>query len=306
LLNKTEIKGVMSVNLKEKRVILFAKPGSQQVAPESKSLLDWLNERVTVVANNVENTAEIESFPDADFAIVVGGDGSVLSTVRKLGRKQIPIIGVDMGKLGFLLEFSIEDLKTHFERLLTDPTLITTRMMFDAVVSSNKKSTHYLVVNELTLTAGPPFQMIEVAINLGDEHLGVCRGDGIVVSTPTGSTAYNLAAGGPILDAKITGAIITPLVPHSLSFRPLVVSMDTPIILKKPSKNPSDDLKNEKNKPKPNLLVDGVCMGELRSDDVIEITQSALSFQLIRHPELGRWRLLNSKLRWGDSPNYNS
>jgi len=298
----------MTDRLKQKRVILFAKPGSPQVAPKSKELLAWLNERVTVVANNIENTEDIKSFPEADYAIVIGGDGSVLSTVRKLGTKQIPVIGVDMGKLGFLLEFSINDLKTHFEQLLSDETLITDRMMFDCVFTRNNESKHYLVVNELSISTGKPFQMIEVGINIGEEVLGVCRGDGLVVSTSTGSTAHNLAAGGPILDAKIIGAIITPLVPHSLSFRPVVVSLDTPIILTTPNLMPADEIAeiNDKNHAQATLLVDGVCMEELCSNDVITITKSTTGFKLVRHPKLGRWRLLNSKLRWGASPNYNT
>ena len=298
----------MSDNLKHKRIILFAKPGSPQVAPKSKELLAWLNKRVTVVANNIENRDDIKSFPDADYAIVIGGDGSVLSTVRKLDKKQIPIIGVDMGKLGFLLEFSIDELKTHFEQLLSDKTLITDRMMFDCLLTRKNESKQYLVVNEISISAGRPFQMIEVGINIGEELLGICRGDGLVVSTPTGSTAHNLAAGGPILDANIIGAIITPLVPHSLSFRPVVVSLDTPIIVTNPNLMTAEDLavNNNKNRARATLLVDGVCMDELSSDDIITITKSMISFKLVRHPELGRWRLLNSKLRWGASPNYNT
>ena len=293
----------------KKRIILIGNPEKPQSSRLGREVLGWMRLKAQIVADNIEGPLEMSNLPAADFIIVLGGDGTILSTVRALGHKQLPIIGVNIGKLGFLAEFSAEQLLEHFDQLLTDRALISERVMLQCRITGPEREQDYLTtaVNELAIIAGPPFRMIEVTIRIAQEHLAVCAGDGLLVATPTGSTAYNLSAGGPILMATLEAAVITPLAAHSLSFRPVVVDLDKPIILgcHFTHTHHQTDPASEKRKPGPVIAaIDGQINVPLSSDDQVIITRADARFLLIENPSQGQWRLLNTKLNWGALPNY--
>ncbi len=358
----------MKAHIKNTKIALIINTHRTHTQQAGRTLLKWLLQRVSVVANNIDgNNIDFATLNSVDFIITLGGDGTILKTVRALGRRQVPIIGVNMGKLGFMAEFSMDQLKDHFERLLTDKSLISKRTMLkcqlqgplrtnqgllqEAPPHKNGKTCNHspknnaiTAVNEVAVIAGPPFRMIEVSLSIGGEHLALCTGDGIIVSTPTGSTAYNLSAGGPILAAGMQAAVITPLAAHSLSFRPIVIDMTVPIVLQVQdisSKNAQYYGENRNNYSEKHnnyektankygienddcgkitgdydekqlsfsqrgaiAVIDGQKSIVLTRQDKLIITKADRYFKLLRNPTQSQWKLLNTKLNWGVPPNY--
>jgi len=288
----------------QKKIILLANPGKSHTIKVARELVPWLSQRVRIVAHNLESHLDIENIPAADFIVVLGGDGSILNTVRTLGAQQIPLIGVNMGKLGFLAEFSIRQFKDQFIRIVSDEKLISKRFMLHCrIVGPNRSEFVTTAVNEVAIIAGPPFRMIEVSVKIAGENLALCAGDGLIVATPTGSTAYNLSAGGPILASTIRAAVITPLAAHSLSFRPIVVDMGKPIVLQAcdvSHQTMDNDNKNEAAV----AVIDGQLNTPLNNEDELIITRAQANFQLVQNPQRSQWQLLNTKLNWGALPNY--
>ena len=296
----------MTTNNK-KRIVVVGNPAKDQTRRLGSELLGWLAGRARVVAHNIDADLDLAHLPDADFVLVFGGDGTILSTVRALGENQLPVIGVNIGKLGFLAEFSVDLLKRHFDRITTDPDCTSRRTMLACrVVSTDSPEFNSIAVNELAVIAGPPFRMLEVSVSVGDEHLALCAGDGLIVATPTGSTAYNLSAGGPILAATLDAAVITPLAAHSLAFRPIVVNLDKPIVLRWRSNRRTAKVDNQTESDDNQVVVaiDGQENTPLGSRDQVILTPARARFHLVHNPEQSQWSLLNTKLHWGAMPNY--
>ncbi len=287
------------------KVVLLAnheKPASMEMGNDLKR---WLTGRAQIVADNFQGGISVANYQQADLAVVMGGDGTILGTVRSMGTNQIPIIGVNSGKLGFLAEFTLEELKQHFNWITSEAgrSCYTRRIILQAVIQGpHREPFRSMIVNELAVIAGPPFRMIEVSVWIGGEHLALCAGDGLIIATPTGSTAYNLSAGGPILAPTIKGAVITPLAAHSLNFRPIVVDLDKPITVQ------CRDNRARAGRPiAPHdgvAAIDGQINTPLHFEDTIEITPSPTEFILIRNPAHSQWQILNAKLHWGELPGY--
>ena len=296
----------------DKRIILLTALNKPQNAVVGRQLRQWLNQHAAVVADNLDSPLDIADLPKADYVVVLGGDGTILSTVRGMGENQIPVIGVNVGKLGFLAEFSLEDLKEQFADIISqagDAPLYTERIMLKCRVEGpNRDNFTSAVVNEIAVIAGPPFRMIEVSISIADENLALCSGDGLIVATPTGSTAYNLSAGGPILAPTIQSAVITPLAAHSLNFRPIVVDLEKPVTLRYQSYHAQlADKSKETDEPENNAVVaiDGQVSTHLSREDKVIITKDKADFMLVSNSRCSQWQLLNKKLHWGATPNYN-
>ena len=291
---------------REKRVALNVNLEKPQARERGEDLLDWLRNRCRVTGHNLAQPLSPKTLAEADFVIVLGGDGTILSTVREMADHQVPVIGVNIGKLGFLAEFSLGQLHENFERVLTDAALVSRRIMLDCEVAGPGRAEPVALraVNELAVTAGPPFRMIEVSIRIGEEHLAVCLGDGLVVATPTGSTAYNLSAGGPILAAGLEAAVLTPLAAHSLSFRPIVVDLSRSIRLQSPELHGHRHGLGEQCWGAAVAAVDGQQTVALSGEDTVTITRARTCWQLVHHPQQSQWRVLNRKLNWGVLPNY--
>lgn len=290
-----------------RRFAVLSNPDKPQARRAGEELAAWLSERAEVVANESCDGFDPAALAEADFVVVLGGDGTLLSTVRKLGRRQKPMIGVNMGKLGFLAEFSVEQLKAHFERIVTDDSLVSRRAMLScSITGPGRQEYKNIAVNEVAVIAGPPFRMIEVSVSVAGEHLANCRGDGLIVATPNGSTAYNLSAGGPLLDPELGAVVITPLAAHSLSFRPIVVHMDKPISIRCPDCHKDRDAGaagERSNEPTAMVVIDGQDNVPVsKSDEVVVRRLENSFFQLVRNPEQGQWQLLNTKLHWGATP----
>lgn len=295
----------MSEKTNRKKIILLKNPEKAHCQEAAEDLLDWLGRHADVVADNVQSPdLDLINSPPADYIVVLGGDGTILSTVRALGKNQIPIIGVNMGKLGFLAEFTVEQLKNNFDQITSESSSVRQRTLLQCrITGPNRKDHVTTIVNEMAVIAGPPFRMIEVSVSIGGEHLALCAGDGLIIATPTGSTAYNLSAGGPILAATLQAAVITPLAAHSLSFRPIVVNLDKPIVVRCRDSHHHQPLKKGCEGAAV-VAIDGQESVALKSEDEVIITRDEACFQLVHNPAGSQWHLLNTKLNWGTMPNY--
>jgi NAD+ kinase len=241
----------------------------------------------------------IKVLEECDFAIVFGGDGSIISTARNVSKASLPVIGVNVGKLGFLAEFSVSELEEFFPRLKKGTVPIDKRMMLKCRVFSNGRSKDRdekfcsAAINDIYITAGPPFRMIELKISVDGQPLAGCVTDGLIISTPTGSTAYNLSAGGPILSPKIEAVVITPICPHSLSFRPIVINADSTI-----------EVFGVKVNDGTTISIDGQVSLNLSIDDVARVEKAESDFLIVNNPLRSQWDTLASKLQWAKSPKY--
>ncbi|MHC4227117.1 MAG: NAD(+)/NADH kinase [Planctomycetota bacterium] len=236
---------------------------------------------------------------ECDFAIVFGGDGSIISTARNISRASVPLIGVNVGKLGFLAEFSVSELKDFFPRLTEGKVPMHRRMMLRCTVFNNDQAESKAekfcsaAINDIFIAAGPPFRTVELKILVDGQPLAGCVSDGLIISTPTGSTAYNLSAGGPILSPKIEAMVITPICPHSLSFRPIVINADSRIEVVGVRVNEGTT-----------VSIDGQVSLSLSIDDVVRIEREDSDFLIVNNPLRSQWDTLATKLRWAEKPKY--
>ncbi len=234
-----------------------------------------------------------------DFAIVFGGDGSIISTARNVSKASLPVIGVNVGKLGFLAEFSVSELEDFFPRLKKGTVPVDKRMMLKCRVFSNGRGYARdekfcsAAINDIYITAGPPFRMIELKISVDGQPLAGCVTDGLIISTPTGSTAYNLSAGGPILSPKIEAVVITPICPHSLSFRPIVINADSTI-----------EVFGVKVNDGTTISIDGQVSLNLSINDVVRVEKEDSDFLIVNNPLRSKWDTLATKLSWAEKPKY--
>jgi NAD+ kinase len=279
---------------KTPKFIVFGDPNRPNVAETIGEFLGFCKGHAEILANCLHETCQAETLKQADFAVVFGGDGAILSAARQLSETNVPIIGVNVGKLGYLAEFSVDNLKKLYDRVISDKTLVEKRMMIACCVVTNGKTRFCEVaVNDVVITAGPPFRMIELQITIEGQLVSGCIGDGIIISTPTGSTAYNLSAGGPILSANLSAVVITPLCPHSLSFRPIVIDADRKIEIQVVRVNMGTT-----------VTLDGQVSTTLNISDVVRVEKHRGCLLVVSNPELTQWDTLAAKLSWGSKPNY--
>jgi NAD+ kinase len=226
---------------------------------------------------------------DFDLAIVFGGDGSILRAARQMGYHQRPVLGVNLGKLGFLAALQPEELAGALPEIAGERHRVVEHLMFEcAVMRDGKPLITALGLNEASVLAGPPFKMVEVQLYVDGELVTTYSCDGLIVSTPVGSTAHNLSAGGPILRKDLQAFVILPICPHTLTNRPIVDSADRTIELAVPRPNEGTS-----------LMVDGQVLATLEARDRVRIARSAAVFQMVEVPGQSYYRTLRDKLGWG-------
>jgi NAD+ kinase len=277
---------------RQPKVLLVGNPQRQHVQEALQHLHRSLKAKAEVAELAWPQEEQQLVRPQADLLVVLGGDGTVLSVARAMGQHQIPLAAVNLGKLGYLTDFSVEEFAECFEQLLQDKSLRCKRMIFQVHSRpANGEPFSSLAVNDCVIQAGPPFRMIELAILVDGEHLTSLAGDGVIISTPNGSTAHNMSAGGPIVEAELDAFCLTPICPHSLTFRPLVVG----------SQHEIEVISNRTNKGTM-VNIDGQVSFALREGDRIVVRKAPHSLHLIRNPEQTRWDTLVTKLKWGHMP----
>jgi NAD+ kinase len=294
-----------------RRVVLLVnrtKPEVLDALPEVRQLVARAGGRVVH-----ELAADHEPLPaplGADLIVVLGGDGTLLSQCRRCVDLNLPLMGVNFGKLGFMAEFDMASLRLHHASVFgSSPLVLADRLMMSARVvraagsnadEADAEVPHALALNDVVLTAGPPFRMIEIGVRI-DGHVGpVVAGDGVVVSTPIGSTAYNASAGGPIMAPDVEAMVITPIAAHSLSFRPVVVCGRSTIDLTLGRVNDSEG--GWCGSGGTTLVVDGQIGTRLHAGDVVRIAMHPRPVHFVRNPDSQYWDTLIQKMHWAARP----
>lgn len=278
-------------------MILFGDPEKGPVAEAMRDFTLFLQDRAEILASCHISRCTPETLRHCDYAVVLGGDGTIISAARSLSEAEVPVIGVNLGKLGFLAEFSVAEFKERFADIVAGKAPVETRMMLGCRVCERsregREKFHSKAVNDVFITAGPPFRVIELKIAVDGQHVASCVSDGLIVSTPTGSTAYNLSAGGPILDGSMEAMVITPICPHSLSFRPIVIDAASRVQISCTRINEGTT-----------VSIDGQVSSGLTLDDVVQIARERSGFKVVNNPQRTRWETLATKLGWGRNPRY--
>ena len=282
----------MSDTSKARRVFLLGNPTKPEAAAALDEIRNFAGERCNVVGAELGLDGRAAIDARADRLVVLGGDGTLIGVARSLGARQIPLIGVNTGKLGFLTEFATEDLKANFDRIITDDDLISRRTAIEVTIRHDGGTRKAgLAINDCVIQAGPPFRMIRLGISIDGQHLTEVAGDGIIICTPSGSTAHNLSAGGPLMQPGVPAIILTPVCPHSLTHKPLVVESAATIEIEARDVNEGTT-----------AIIDGQVSCPLKPGDRVTIRRFDTDFQLVRNPLYTRWHNLVTKLHWGQSP----
>jgi NAD+ kinase len=277
----------------DKRIVIIVNRGKEGVHEQVEALRPWFAERAEV-ADVVDVLAgEACASAQADLCVVFGGDGTLLAASRHMAPAGIPLMGVNMGKLGFLADFTVEHMKRHLDDVLAGRVPPAERLMLKVHADNGPDSFSSLAANDVAVTAGEPFRMIELSVVQGDDEIATYLGDGVVVATPTGSTGYNLSAGGPILQPTLEAVVITPVAAHTLAMRPIVVPSDPPIRVTAKHLNPGTT-----------LVIDGQVSTPLTEGAAVEICRAECNARIIPHPGRTFFRRLTDKLQWGRSPHH--
>ena len=278
------------------RVVIAGPTEIASVAPEARRLQDGLARAGHAVSLRlaprhgwgVGPFHPAENGP-ADLVIVLGGDGSILRTARWMGYEQVPVLGFNLGTLGFLADSSIAEAEAVLADIGSGSFRLVDHLMFETEVIRDSVTLHKeLGLNETSLLAGPPFSMIEICLFVDDEIATTYRSDGLIVSTPVGSTAYNLSAGGPIVRKDLDAFVFTPLNPHTLTNRTVVDAATRSYELLVPRPNEGSA-----------CVVDGRVITSLVAADRVRIRRAAPRFTLVETRSHGYYRTLRDKLQWG-------
>lgn len=225
----------------------------------------------------------------ADLVVVLGGDGSILRAARWMGYDQIPVLGVNLGRLGFLADVPRDDALEALGEIAAGRFRLVDHLMFETeVLRGGAVAQKELGLNETSVLAGPPFAMIDIRLFVDGEPATTYRADGVIISTPVGSTAYNLSAGGPIVRKDLDAFVITPLNPHTLTNRPVVDSASRTLELVVPQPNAGSA-----------CVVDGRVVASLSAGDRIRVRGAAPRFTLVETGRHGYYHTLREKLAWG-------
>jgi len=282
-----------------KTAAIISKPGKRELDGIVPQVAAWLKAHDYEVVADAETASYSPGVPvvqrsemaekSPEFALVLGGDGTMLAAARAVAQAGIPIMGVNVGALGFLSEVSLEELYPALEALVTNRCQVETRSMIHChLMRGGERIAHYDAMNDAVVGKSAIARMIEFEVRVDNSFVASYKADGLIVSTPTGSTAYSLAAGGPILAPDVDAFIITPISPHALTHRPLVVkdSSEVRILIKSVGEEAY-------------LTVDGQVGVPVQDGDEATCRKSARQVRLLRLARRTFFDVLRAKLKWG-------
>lgn len=229
---------------------------------------------------------------DMDFLLVLGGDGTFLSCARSVKDQDTPILGIHLGDLGFLAKVTVDDIFQRLDQVAAGDFLVEKRSMLKASIDKKDKDSVFYGLNDFVVSSGESHRMLISEVFVNDSRVAEYRSDGLIVSTPTGSTAYSLSSGGPIIAPNVESFVITPISPHSLTSRPLVVSNKSKVLIKFSKYNQNIT-----------LITDGQLHESLRTDDIVYITKSNFEIGLIDFKDSDYFQTLRTKMGWGTRGN---
>jgi len=281
-----------------KKIGIIGKTGKQETLDILTELVPWLKSRGHEVYVDIENATvmNIEGTPRSqmsslvDMIIVLGGDGTMIGVARLVAENGIPILGVNIGGLGFLTAVSRDELYEVLGRVLADDCHVEERIMLNACVLRHSECiAEYIVMNDVVVNKGALARIVDLETYVNNTYISTFKADGLIVSTPTGSTAYALSAGGPILYPTINSIVLAPICPHTLTNRPIVLPDDVKIEIMLRSCN--EDVF---------LTLDGQMGFSLRQNDIIEVKKSQYRARLYIPCERDYFEIIRTKLKWGE------
>ncbi len=282
-----------------KHVGIVANVQSSLASESIRELVNWLKSRNVDFCIDTESArcaeladglSKIELIKASDLIVVLGGDGTFLSVARMMDGRSIPILGVNLGRLGFLTEFALEEMLPALEKALEGDYTCEDRIMLDVSISREGKNVaSYTVLNDLVITRSAPARMVDVHVWAGGMFVNNYTADGLIVSTPTGSTAYNLSAGGPIVYPTLNAMIISPICPHTFTNRPIVIPDDQEVELWLAPDHMGEAV----------AALDGQVGYQLSVRDKIVAKRSKDVTRIIQSPYKNYYELLRGKLKWG-------
>jgi NAD+ kinase len=258
---------------------------------EAKKLEEWFKKRgIEAFSEEVESKGSSVIPKSVDWVVVLGGDGTLLGAARRIGQYGIPILGVNLGGLGFLTSIPFKRLYPVIEMMLDGSVEVESRIMLEAkVLRKDEEVCRFQVLNDVVINKMALARIIDLDVIINEEFLTTFKADGLIISTPTGSTAYNLAAGGPILYPTMETLIITPICPFTLTNRPIIIP-DTSIVKIKMGKETEETV---------TLTFDGQVGFDLCYEDNVFIYKSEEKIKLLRPPDHSYFNILRTKLMWG-------
>jgi NAD+ kinase len=287
-----------------RRIGIIAKQNKPEAVPIVRNLVEWLQPKKIEVymeegmvkqfhpplAGPHLNSVEREDIPTkAEMIIVLGGDGTLLSVARLVGDHDVPILGVNLGGLGFLTEITLEELYRVLEKVVQGDFITDERVVLNAsVVRRGERMAEFIVLNDAVINKGALARIIDLETTINGEYLTTFKSDGLILSTPTGSTAYNLSAGGPIVYPSLHCIIITPICPHTLTNRPIMIPDDVEIRAMLKTKQQEVI-----------LTLDGQQGFTLEFEDIVEVKKAEGHIFLIKSPYRHYFEVLREKLKWG-------
>jgi NAD+ kinase len=281
-----------------KRIALTVKAGQAGAGPLVSRLVALVRKRGLDVALDAHAASHMgekggrsvsELAAAADLLVVLGGDGSVLSAVRAIGARQVAVLGVNLGHLGFLTDVSPDEAEAALDATLRGDFALVERARFEVTHSRDgRELSRELVLNDAVITKGSALaRLIELEAQVDERVIATYRGDGLIVATPTGSTAYNLSAGGPILDVDVRAAILNPICPHTLTLRPVVLPDDAEIVVRLRSAEDAT------------LTLDGQVGASVRTGDSVRVVLASEPARFVSAPARDHFATLRTKLGWG-------
>ena len=276
---------------------LVAKYQEPKAAQMARWLIPWLKRRGKkilvengLVRRAAQSCSKKQMAMQADLIIALGGDGTLLNIAPLVERPDVPILGVNLGGLGFITEVAVDELEGVLAKTLEGDYEIEKRMTLEVRIKSKKnKPRRFRVLNDAVIAKGARSRIIDLETHVGDAYLCTYRADGLIISTPTGSTAYSLASGGPILEPTLGAIVITPICPHTLTNRPIVVPSDAAIHVTLRSFGDTVI-----------LIPDGQKGTRLNNGDEVEARDYGLPVSLIKVPSRSYYEILREKLKWGE------
>ena len=283
-----------------KHVGIISKPKKTEIREIVPGLLEWLRERSIEAFIDKETGAIMETrehcltrndMPDqVDLLIVLGGDGTLLATARALNRKPVPILAVNLGGLGFLTEITREELIPTLETVVAGTHQTDRRVQIEGeLIRADEILAPFLALNDVVLNKGAIARIFDFELRVNGELVSTYKSDGLIVSTPTGSTAYSLAAGGPIVTPSVEAFLVTPICAHTLTHRPLVLPNSVKI-----------EVTVKSLREAAYLTVDGQVGIAAHSEDVVRIRKADSFVELVRPPSTPYFEILQKKLKWGE------
>lgn len=272
-------------------------PQKKEARSAATELVEWLNSAkiktfTSAHQRTIKGTQKIagkRGLDKLDLVVVLGGDGTYLGAVRMLEGRSVPVLGVNLGSLGFLTETRIEDLYRVMDLVLQNQMILRPRSMLEVTLIRKENSVGcYRALNEIVIERGPVTQLLNMAVLAGNSLITELKADGLIVATPSGSTAYNLAAGGPIVHPDVAAIVITPVCPHSLTNRPITIPDNIEITLKVNSST-----------QKAVLMVDGLRVQDIDDRDIIKIRRAPEVHYMLSVPTIDYFDVLKTKLNFG-------